>query len=709
MKTLKLMIAAAVVLFAAVGCSKDATEDALTMGTTEISEPAAGSSLPLNFTANTSWTVSSDQDWVSFDRMSGDAGEVTVTMTVEANPDYEDRTATVTIKAGTKTTLFKVVQRMLETFSAEFVYEVGPEEQIIEFALESNKEYVFSIDKDCAWISFAPSQSSAPESSVMKFRISELTELKPREGRIVAKVDDVAYALIVKQKGAYDYMTSATATYYGRTMRMYDDENGYYHYDEYVVELTNEEGVTVHLAVNAEEVADGQYLAGIPVGTYTVDASGMHTPGTFAGKPLDGSESVYTAIVDNGVETVVVDGEISIEKEGSVYTVMASLVDGQDNVNRYSFEGEIPSIEDKGLGAQLQSLSYVGHYDTVFTTDAKKWNISLSVTRALSDEATAFPASWLSFTFFDDATVAEVPTGTFTFNAEAGATDPNVQYPNGNKLFNVGDMVSGSINDEADQFEDRRYCNVEAGSMTISRNDDGTYKFVFDLDLIYEIKDDKSEVIDTEKFTYNGTLESVKISVDDIVNDEIVPELDGDIVIKSSMNMGGMYYGNTEVFNALNPAPSFTFPDNNSLLAHSVMMVNGKHTLNFTLCAPGWVYEKNFSNRFCNTMPADGTYNYSLVPANQSVVPYTTYSLFTNGYTGTKFMIVGGTVTVSDASTFTFDLKISPLVPQGDVNVVDTSTQYSLTGSVIKGAMFYYQDKSASAGKVKFWAGPSGN
>ena len=226
------------------------------MGTTEISVPAAGSSLPLNFTANTSWTVSSDQDWVSFDRMSGDAGEVTVTMTVEANPDYEDRTATVTIKAGTKTTLFKVVQRMLETFSAEFVYEVGPEEQIIEFALESNKEYVFSIDKDCAWISFAPSQSSAPESSVMKFRISELTELKPREGRIVAKVDDVAYALIVKQKGAYDYMTSATATYYGRTMRMYDDENGYYHYDEYVVELTNEEGVTVHLAVNADAFAE---------------------------------------------------------------------------------------------------------------------------------------------------------------------------------------------------------------------------------------------------------------------------------------------------------------------------------------------------------------------------------------------------------------------------------------------------------------------
>ena len=170
-----------------------------------------------------------------------------------------------------------------------------------------------------------------------------------------------------------------------------------------------------------------------------------------------------------------------------------------------------------------------------------------------------------------------------------------------------------------------------------------------------------------------------------------------------------LYFGDTAVFEALDPAPSFTFPDNNSLLAHSVVSVNGMHTLNFTLCAPGWVYEKNFASRFCNTMPADGTYNYSLVPANQSVVPYTTYSLFTNGYTGTKFMIVGGTVTVSDASTFTFDLKISPLVPQGDVNVVDTSTQYSLTGSVIKGAMFYYLDQSSKAGNVKFWAGPSGN
>ena len=696
MKTFKLMIAAAVALFAVVGCSKDTTEDALTMGTTEISVPAAGSTQPLTFTANTSWTVSSDQDWVTFDRMSGDAGEATVNMTVEANPDYENRTATVTIKAGTKTTLFKVVQKMLETFSAEFVYEVGPEEQTIEFATESNKEYVFSIDEDCAsWISFAPTQSSAPESSVVRFAVSANTSVSPREGRIVAKVGDVAYALIVKQNADFEYMTAAAATCYGRTMKIYD--GAYYKYNEYGIELTNEEGVKVVLAINAARSEN--YLSELPVGTYTVDASASHTPGTFAIKTLDSSESVYTTIFNGETETTVADGEISVAKEGNTYTILASLMDSRENVLRYSFVGEIPTIEDKSLGGYFYKFNSEGQYDTYFTSKANMWSLTLLVSKPLSTDAKAFPAAYIDFNIYGDSST-ELPTGTFTFMT--GEQDSEIPYANGNWNYKTGDATSGSVYDEYDDEGNNRGCDVKDGStITISKNADGTYKFEFDMDLVYEEED----------YTYDGTVDNVEVRTE-IGKSKPDPAPDGDIVAVSAGSMSGLYWGDKAVFDALDPAPSFTVPDNSLLTASftGLANLNSMHSLNVTLYAP-WVWEANYANRFCNTPIPDGTYTFSYTPAENAIVPVlyganNGYTIFTNGYTGTKCMIVGGSMTFANGN-ITFDLKVAPYTTQDGQIILDPDKEYSITGTVPHTVQFF-QNFSSRAGSVKFWTNPSG-
>lgn len=698
MKTFKLMIAAAVALFAVVGCSKDTTEDALTMGTTEISVPAAGSTQPLTFTANTSWTVSSDQDWVTFDRMSGDAGEATVNMTVEANPDYENRTATVTIKAGTKTTLFKVVQKMLETFSAEFVYEIGPEEQTIEFTMESNKEYEFLIDEESAsWIRPAASQSAVPESSVARFTVSANTSVAPREGRIVAKVGDVAYALIVKQNADFEYMTAAAATCYGRTMKIYDGST-YYKYNEYGIELTNEEGVKVVLAINAARSEN--YLSELPVGTYTVDASASHTPGTFSIKTSDGSESVYTTIFEGETETTVADGEISVAKEGNTYTILASLMDSRENVLRYSFVGEIPTIEDKSLGGYFYSINSEGQYDTYFTSKANMWSLTLLVSKPLSTDAKAFPATYLSFTVFGES-ADEIPTGTFTFMT--GEQDSEIPYANGNWNYKTGDATSGSVYDEYDDEGNNRGCKVKDGStITISKNADGTYKFEFDMDLVYEEED----------YTYDGTVDNVEVRTE-IDSNFNKPVMDGDIVLNSSfMPSSGMYWGNKAVFDALDPAPSYTFPENNALLTLMVSGLNDGHGLYMNVCSPGWVWEANVSGRFCNNPLTDGTYDFSYTPADASVVPLmnngsTSFNIFTNGYTGSRFFITGGSIVV-EGMNITFDLKVSPFVKQEDKSVLDPSTQYSITGTVTY-SIQYIQNYTSRAKGLSFWAGPSGN
>ncbi len=707
MKTFKLMIATAIALFAVVGCSKDTTEDALTMGTTEISVPAAGSTQPLTFTANTSWTVSSDQDWVTFDRMSGDAGEATVNMTVDANPDYENRTATVTIKAGTKTTLFKVVQKMLETFSAEFVYEIGPEEQTIEFATESNKEYEFLIDEESAsWISFAPTQSSAPESSVVRFAVSANTSVSPREGRIVAKVGDVAYALIVKQNADFEYMTAAAATCYGRTMKIYDGT--YYKYNEYGIELTNEEGVKVVLAINAARSEN--YLSELPVGTYTVDASASHTPGTFAIKTLDSSESVYTTIFEGETETTVADGEISVAKEGNTYTILASLMDSRENVLRYSFVGEIPTIEDKSLGGYFYKFNSEGQYDTYFTSKANMWSLIVLVSKELSSDAKSFPAAYIGFDIYGDSST-ELPTGTFTFMT--GKQDSEIPYANGNWNYKTGDATSGSVYDEYDDEGNNRGCDVKDGStITISKNADGTYKFEFDMDLTHDVLDDNWEVVATEEYTYEGVVDNVEVR-SEIGKSKLDPVPDGDIVAVSAGSMSGLYWGDKAVFDALDPAPSFTVP-NNSLLTASftgLANLNSMHSLNVTLYAP-WVWETNYANRFCNTPIPDGTYTFSYTPAENAIVPVlygsnNSYTIFTNGYTGTKCMIVGGSMTFADGN-ITFDLKVAPYTTQDGQIILDPDKEYSITGMVPNTVQFF-QNFTSRAGSVKFWTNPSGN
>ena len=70
---------------------------------TELSFPCEGGTASFSFTTNQDWTVTVDASWVKADLLRGNASEnpVTVQVTVEANPDHEERSATLLVKAGT--------------------------------------------------------------------------------------------------------------------------------------------------------------------------------------------------------------------------------------------------------------------------------------------------------------------------------------------------------------------------------------------------------------------------------------------------------------------------------------------------------------------------------------------------------------------------------------------------------------------------------
>ena len=78
-------------------------QDQVTISTTELEAEANGGSGTLSFTTNQSWAASSDQTWCKLDKTSGNAGNITINLAFGTNPTEQERTAKITITAGTAT------------------------------------------------------------------------------------------------------------------------------------------------------------------------------------------------------------------------------------------------------------------------------------------------------------------------------------------------------------------------------------------------------------------------------------------------------------------------------------------------------------------------------------------------------------------------------------------------------------------------------
>lgn len=88
--------------------------DKVIISTTNLTAEAYGSTGTLTFTTNKSWTASSDKTWCKLDKTSGNAGNSTINLTFESNPTEEERTAQITITAGTASAQATVTQAKQE-------------------------------------------------------------------------------------------------------------------------------------------------------------------------------------------------------------------------------------------------------------------------------------------------------------------------------------------------------------------------------------------------------------------------------------------------------------------------------------------------------------------------------------------------------------------------------------------------------------------
>lgn len=160
----------------------------------------------ISFTANANWTLTvasttSGATWCKASATSGAKGSATVKFTVEENTGYEDRSVSVTIKAGTASKTFTITQKGADALLVTTnKFEVAQEGGNIEVEVKANIDYQMEISETAkGWISEASSR--ALKSYKHTFTIAANEEVEKREGEIIFKSGDKVETVKVYQAG----------------------------------------------------------------------------------------------------------------------------------------------------------------------------------------------------------------------------------------------------------------------------------------------------------------------------------------------------------------------------------------------------------------------------------------------------------------------------------------------------------------------------
>lgn len=638
-------VAAALSLLA-VSCKEEIKEDVLEVVSSSTVVGVEGTTQALKFTTNNPWSISCDQTWVTFDKQSGDAGDGAVNMTVAANDSYDGRSAKVTVKAGSKSHVLSVTQFGKTEFGTAVSLSVTSQAQNITIPVISNVEYSVNVSEDSKdWITIVKTKS-APTDGEIVLGISANTELFPRTGGFEVVAGATVQKYVVTQNSDFTPMSKAEAIYLGSVQDIYDEESYSFNtFRQFAVVLSDDADNKVVLALNASMDADKTV---VPVGEYSVDATATRANGTFSLKSTDGHEKYYTCIIADKAEVAIIDGEISVSAENGVYTITALLQDSAESIHSYSFQGEI-AVTDKSFGAECTGFTRYGQYNTYFAGGAQEWSVSLMTSDKDKADNPVFLRNIYLTVYGTSAQEGELPVGEFKY--EVPETDDTIGKANG-----VTKAVPQTFSFSADNGDWVTVTPAEgtAPSLSIAKNDDGTYAFSFSGSFIMseDINDDNGEFVETKNtpFSYDGKFETVYLPEPEIGSK---PVLDGDAEL-------------TALFNSMYPAYYYghVFDTSNDVFFFGFNEVNNVYTVYLSLNVKGdYVYEKNFNNRYCSTPFGTGTFTFSKTGGDNTIIPLaqsgTPRNYIQNTYTGTVFYITGGSITLTD-SKITYNLTAKP-------------------------------------------------
>jgi len=160
----------------------------------------------ISFTTSTDWTLSiaevrSGTSWCIPSATSGPKGNATVKFTVTENTEYDDRSVSVNIKAGTVSKSFKITQKGVDALLVTSnTFEIDNVGGSIEVEVKSNINYQIEVAEAAkSWIT--ETNSRALTTQKHKFTIAANEEYDKREGEIYIKSGDRKETVKVYQTG----------------------------------------------------------------------------------------------------------------------------------------------------------------------------------------------------------------------------------------------------------------------------------------------------------------------------------------------------------------------------------------------------------------------------------------------------------------------------------------------------------------------------
>ena len=163
--------------------------------------------LSVSFSTNESWTLTTTitsgvGGWCTASATSGTKGSVTVTFSVSENTDYDDRTASVTIKSGTATKTFAITQTFADALLVDAgKYELGTEGGVVEVKVKSNVEFDVQIPQDVTWVTQTDSRALTEKAIYLKVAENTTTDDRQAEITLAGKDSETSKRIVISQEG----------------------------------------------------------------------------------------------------------------------------------------------------------------------------------------------------------------------------------------------------------------------------------------------------------------------------------------------------------------------------------------------------------------------------------------------------------------------------------------------------------------------------
>lgn len=161
-----------------------------------------------SFTANTAWTVNvastrnGGSPWCTVAPTSGNAGSHTIKVTTTPNETYDDRSVTVTLKAGTEVRSFVVSQKQKDALLlTNDKFEVDQKGGTVTVEVKANVSYTATIGEECKdWIKES-GNTRALATTTKSYDIAMNESQEKREGSIIFSDGSLTETVHIYQAG----------------------------------------------------------------------------------------------------------------------------------------------------------------------------------------------------------------------------------------------------------------------------------------------------------------------------------------------------------------------------------------------------------------------------------------------------------------------------------------------------------------------------